>query len=87
MKPVKSIVILYAKDWGMQSTLLNEAEVRKMKNPTAWMIGWLVEETKEYIKLSHEYFDDEEELEYRYTSIIPQETIMFKKIIPIGEIF
>ncbi len=87
MKPVRSIVILYARDWGMQLALMNEAELKKIKAPTAWMIGWLVEETEEYIKLSHEYFDDEEVLDYRYTSIIPKETIMFRRIIPIKEMF
>lgn len=87
MKPVRSMVILYARDWGMNATLLNEAEIKEIKAPTAWIIDWLVQETKEYIKLSHEYFDDEKVLDYRYTSTIPQETIIFKRIFSVEEIF
>ena len=47
MKPARSIAIIYARDWGMSSALLNEAEAKKVPMPTGWLIGWLIEETKE----------------------------------------
>lgn len=86
MKPNYPFAIVYAKDWSMDTLLLTEKEVKKLKIAQGWIIGWLVEETKEVIKLAHEYFDDSEEDEFRYISVIPKETIIFKKIINQGDI-
>lgn len=86
MKPSYPLAIIYARDWGMTSALLTLNEAKKEKICKGWLVGWLIEETKEVIKIAHEYFDDSDEHEFRYISIIPKETIIFKKIILPGDI-
>jgi len=86
MKPNYPVIIIYARDWGMDTVLMTKKEVKRLKVPQGWLVGWLVDETKEAIKLAHEYFDDSDEYEFRYVSTIPKETIIYKKIISEGDI-
>lgn len=81
MKPESDLIIILARDWGMQTNLLDLAQVKGLTIPTAWICGWFIEESKDSLKLCHEVFTDSGELEFRYISTIPKETIIFKKII------
>lgn len=81
MKAGRDLIIIFARDWGINCSLITLEEAKSLPAPTAWLCGWLIEETDDLLKLAHELFTDSGQLECRYTSTIPKETIMFRKVI------
>ena len=83
MKPKYPLVFIYARDWGIRTESHTMSEARKsFEIPKGWLVGWLIEDGKDVIKLAHEYFEElNGEDEFRYISIIPKETVIHKKII------
>ncbi len=82
MKAERDLIIIFARDWGINCNLITLEDAKTLTVPTAWLCGWLVEETDDLLRISHELFTDSGQLECRYTSTIPKETIMFRKTIP-----
>ena len=71
------IVLIYATDWSHNSGL-QELDDDFSTEP-AFVVGFLVKETKQDIAIALEYFTGLKEV--RDTSVIPKSTILFRKTI------